>query len=175
MVRHGESIWNLENRFTGWCDVPLTPVGEADAKDAGNLMRDRSLKFDVAFTSNLERAWRTCAHILSAAGQSNVEVVKSWRLNERHYGLLQGHHKNDPKLIEVFGENQLMEWRKSYHTPPPSLIDETAISKLGVNAINIATTHMEPKYSEQVLRRLNFKKSTDINALDVDLPLTESL
>ena len=86
MIRHGESTWNMENRFTGWCDVPLTELGELDAKDAGALMGERGLQFDVAFTSTLERAWRTCALTLSAAGQSGVEVVRSWKLNERHYG-----------------------------------------------------------------------------------------
>lgn len=86
MLRHGESLWNMENRFTGWCDVPLTEQGEADAVDAGVLIGERGLKFDVAFTSNLERAWRTCALTLAAAGQSGVETIRSSMLNERHYG-----------------------------------------------------------------------------------------
>lgn len=86
MLRHGESLWNVENRFTGWCDVPLTANGEADAVDAGLLMGERGLQFDVAFTSNLERAWRTCALTLAAAGQSGVETIRSSLLNERHYG-----------------------------------------------------------------------------------------
>jgi 2,3-bisphosphoglycerate-dependent phosphoglycerate mutase len=86
MLRHGESLWNQEKRFTGWSDVPLTEAGEADAKDAGMLIGERNIKFDVAFTSNLERAWRTCAIALAASKQSSVEVVRSWRLNERHYG-----------------------------------------------------------------------------------------
>lgn len=86
MLRHGESLWNMENRFTGWCDVPLTEQGEADAVDAGVLIGERGLKFDVAFTSNLERAWRTCALTLAAAGQSGVEIIRSSMLNERHYG-----------------------------------------------------------------------------------------
>jgi 2,3-bisphosphoglycerate-dependent phosphoglycerate mutase len=86
MIRHGESVWNLEKKFTGWCDVPLTKHGELDAKDAGVLLGERGLKFDVAFTSDLERAWRTCAIALSAADLSSVEVVRSWKLNERHYG-----------------------------------------------------------------------------------------
>lgn len=86
MIRHGESIWNLDKRYTGWCDVPLTSHGEADARDAGALIGQRGLKFDVAFTSNLERAWRTCAMVLAESGQSTVETVRTWRLNERHYG-----------------------------------------------------------------------------------------
>lgn len=86
MLRHGESLWNQQKRFTGWSDVPLTEAGEGDARDAGLLMGERKIKFDVAFTSNLERAWRTCAIALAASNQSSVEVVRSWRLNERHYG-----------------------------------------------------------------------------------------
>lgn len=86
LLRHGQSLWNVQNRFTGWCDVPLTEHGEADAVDAGQLMGSRGLKFDVAFTSNLERAWRTCALALAASGQSSVETIRSSKLNERHYG-----------------------------------------------------------------------------------------
>ena len=86
MIRHGESTWNLENKFAGWQDVPLTKNGEADAFDAGRLIGQRKLKFDVAFTSKLERAWRTCAIALSASGQSGVKTIRSKRLNERHYG-----------------------------------------------------------------------------------------
>ena len=85
-IRHGESSWNSEKRFTGWCDVPLTKQGEADANDAGILMGQRGMKIDVAFTSTLERAWRTCAIALSASGQSGVPSIRHWMLNERHYG-----------------------------------------------------------------------------------------
>jgi hypothetical protein len=105
MVRHGESTWNVENRFTGWCDVPLTSDGEEDAVDAGRVMKKRGLQFDVAFTSNLERAWRTCALTLAAAGQSGAaETIRSSQLNERHYGALQGHRKDCPKLAAAFGQ-----------------------------------------------------------------------
>ena len=143
------SVWNLEKRFTGWCDVPLTAVGEADGKDAGNLLRDRGLKFDVAFTSNLERAWRTCAIILSASGQSNVEVVRSWKLNERHYGILQGHRKNSKRLFDAFGEETVMEWRKSYHMAPPAVDDMEMLERLGgVDSFNLATSLMDPRYVE---------------------------
>jgi 2,3-bisphosphoglycerate-dependent phosphoglycerate mutase len=86
MIRHGESLWNLDKRFTGWCNVPLTESGEAEARDAGHLIGERKMQFDVAFTSNLERAWRTCAIVLATANQGSVEVVRNWRLNERHYG-----------------------------------------------------------------------------------------
>eukprot|EP01041_Mallomonas_annulata_P002896 gene2897-5686_t len=121
LLRHGESIWNGgDTRFTGWCDVPLTETGAADAIDAGHLMGERGLKFDVAFTSSLERAWKTCSLALQASGQPQVEQIRSWRLNERHYGMLQGHLKNSDKLLKAFGEDQIIEWRRSYHTAPPS-------------------------------------------------------
>ena len=95
MIRHGESTWNLEKRFTGWCDVPLTKHGEADARDAGSLIQKRGLKFDIAFTSNLERAWRTCETVLAESGQSNIETVRTWKLNERHYGGMYIHVLNE--------------------------------------------------------------------------------
>jgi len=191
MIRHGESVWNVENRFTGWCDVPLTSSGEADGKDAGLLLKNRGLKFDVAFTSNLERAWRTCALVLSWSGQSHIEVVRSWKLNERHYGLLQGHKKNSRELSEAFGDAQVMEWRKSYGTPPPSIDDAAAMSKLGREALMTSTSWMNPKYLETspYLNQLelqsqtnnvnNNSNNTDYNFLDVpsssEFPKTESL
>ncbi|KAJ1436646.1 phosphoglycerate mutase 1 family protein [Ochromonadaceae sp. CCMP2298] len=134
MLRHGESLWNVENRFTGWCDVPLTAHGEADAIDAGTLMGERGLKFDVAFTSNLERGWRTCAMTLAAADQSSTETIRSSMLNERHYGALQGHKKDCPVLIDAFGIEKMLEWRRSYGTAPPSLS-----SIFTANAIKNAT------------------------------------
>lgn len=82
-LRHGESIWNLENRYTGWCDVPLTRNGELEAEDTGELMRERGLNFDVAFTSNLQRAWKTCEIALHKAGMADIPQVRSWKLNER--------------------------------------------------------------------------------------------
>ena len=121
LLRHGESIWNCGSpRFTGWCDVPLTEIGAADAVDSGHLMGERGFKFDVAFTSSLERAWKTCTLALKASGQPNIEIIRSWRLNERHYGILQGHQKNASYLVNAFGEDQIIEWRRSYHTAPPS-------------------------------------------------------
>ena len=86
LVRHGQSLWNKDNRYSGWCDLPLTDEGEADAFDAGIAMMERKLEFDVAFTSRLERAWRTCALLLSQCKNSDVETIRSSKLNERHYG-----------------------------------------------------------------------------------------
>jgi 2,3-bisphosphoglycerate-dependent phosphoglycerate mutase len=186
MIRHGESTWNRERRFTGWCDVPLTSHGEADARDAGALIGQRGLKFDVAFTSNLERAWRTCAIVLSASGQSDIETVRTWRLNERHYGALQGHLKNCPKLIESFGEDKLIEWRRSYNVRPPSLTDPAIWSKIDMNAFRLNTEHMDHRFFDQSLFSLimrhdtRFANNYDINPAEVDptrflYPSTESL
>lgn len=147
MIRHGESSWNVEKRFTGWCDVPLTDHGEVDAHDAGVLMGERGMKFDVAFTSTLERAWRTCAIALSAAGQSgSVETLRSWKLNERHYGALQGHLKDSPMLTELYGEQKIIEWRKSYHTAPPSLYDTEFARNMGPESFKRATVMMNPAF-----------------------------
>lgn len=146
MIRHGESIWNVDRRFTGWCDVPLTKHGEADARDAGHLMGERGLKFDVAFTSNLERAWRTCAMVLAESGQSGVETIKSWKLNERHYGALQGHKKNCPKLTASFGEEKLIEWRRSYQLAPPTLYDPEIFNRIDLQSFKLNASHMDPRF-----------------------------
>lgn len=182
MIRHGESLWNVENKFTGWCDVPLTPNGEADARDAGELLLSRGLKFDVAFTSNLERAWRTCAIILSSSAQSHIENVRSWRLNERHYGILQGHNKDCNTLAAAFGDEQLMEWRKSYHKSPPGLGDKDALKKLGFDALKISTSQMNPRYLDPKIfnsevRENSFDESDEVIDLPLasDFPKTESL
>ena len=167
MIRHGESAWNLSKRFTGWCDVPLTEHGVKDAKDAGRLMKERGMQFDVAFTSSLERAWRTCALTLSNAGQSSVETVRSWRLNERHYGALQGHLKTCPKLINEFGEQQLIEWRRAYDTAPPSLQDEGIIPKLHAESVQLGNSMVDPRYY------ININNNNNNNG--PSFPLTESL
>eukprot|EP01031_Cornospumella_fuschlensis_P032802 gene32802-39657_t len=149
LIRHGESLWNQEKRFTGWCDVPLTPAGEVDARDAGDLIGERGIKFDVAFTSNLERAWRTCAMVLASSGQSYVETHRSWYLNERHYGALQGHSKTCSKLTEAFGEQRLIDWRRSYDSAPPSLYDVNFLRLMGQDSLDICTKQMNMGYIDQ--------------------------
>ena len=119
LVRHGESTWNLENRFTGWTDVDLTATGIEQAKNAGRLLKADGHEFDVAYTSMLKRATRTLWHCLDEMDRTWLPVVHSWRLNERHYGSLQGLNKAD--MAKQFGEEQVLVWRRSYDTPPPAL------------------------------------------------------
>jgi len=119
LLRHGESTWNLENRFTGWTDVDLTDTGIAQAKDAGRLLREQGFDFDLAFTSVLKRATRTLWHCLDEMDRTWLPVVHSWRLNERHYGALQGLNKAD--MARQYGDAQVLAWRRSYDTPPPAL------------------------------------------------------
>jgi len=116
LVRHGQSIWNLENRFTGWVDVPLTKTGEAEAKKAGEALRD--IDFTVAYTSALRRAQDTLRIMLETLGRTDVPVIRDQALNERHYGDLQGLNKDE--LREKFGAEQVKIWRRSYDTPPPN-------------------------------------------------------
>ncbi len=119
LIRHGESTWNLENRFTGWTDVDLTPTGVEQAKQAGRLIKDAGLDFDVAYTSVLKRAVWTLWHCLDQMDRTWLPVVHSWRLNERHYGALQGLNKAD--MAKQYGDEQVLVWRRSYDTPPPPL------------------------------------------------------
>jgi 2,3-bisphosphoglycerate-dependent phosphoglycerate mutase len=119
LIRHGESTWNLENRFTGWTDVDLTPTGVEQAKNAGRLLKAEGYEFDVAYTSVLKRATRTLWHVLDEMDRTWLPVVHQWRLNERHYGALQGLNKTD--TAKQYGEAQVLAWRRSYDTPPPAL------------------------------------------------------
>jgi 2,3-bisphosphoglycerate-dependent phosphoglycerate mutase len=120
LIRHGESTWNLENRFTGWVDVPLTDTGVAQAKNAGKLLLDAGFDFDVAYTSVLKRATHTLWHTLDAMDRTWLPVVHSWRLNERHYGGLQG--LNKAETAKKYGDEQVLIWRRSYDVPPPARI-----------------------------------------------------
>ena len=119
LIRHGESTWNLENRFTGWTDVDLTALGVAQAKQAGQLLKKEAYEFDVAYTSVLKRATRTLWHALDEMDRTWLPVVHSWRLNERHYGALQGLDKSE--TAKKYGDAQVLQWRRSYDTPPPAL------------------------------------------------------
>ena len=135
LLRHGESEWNALDLFTGWVDVGLSPKGEAEAVHAGQLLRDRGLLPDVVHTSVLKRAIRTADLTLDACNRQWVPVRRSWRLNERHYGALQGGSKRE--TLQRFGEDQFLLWRRSYSTPPPELEDTSQYSQAA-----------DPRYAE---------------------------
>jgi 2,3-bisphosphoglycerate-dependent phosphoglycerate mutase len=135
LLRHGESVWNKENRFTGWTDVDLTDKGRTEAQAAGRLMRESGFAFDLAFTSVLKRAIRTLWIALEELDRMWIPVHHSWRLNERHYGALQG--LNKAETAAQFGESQVKVWRRSYDVPPPPL--EPADPRTG---------HGDPRYAD---------------------------
>jgi 2,3-bisphosphoglycerate-dependent phosphoglycerate mutase len=119
LVRHGQSVWNLENRFTGWTDVGLSEQGYREAQNSGLLLKGGGYTFDIAYTSVLKRAIKTLWIILEEMGMEWLPVVRAWELNERHYGALQG--LNKAEMAEKFGDAQVKVWRRSYDTPPPPL------------------------------------------------------
>ena len=122
LLRHGESVWNQENRFTGWTDVDLSQKGVVEAREAGIILKNKGYVFDLAFTSVLIRANRTLEIVLDEMGQKGIEILKSWRLNERHYGALQG--LNKAQTAKQYGEQQVAIWRRSYAIAPPALTKE---------------------------------------------------
>ncbi|HEX6445658.1 MAG TPA: phosphoglyceromutase [Streptosporangiales bacterium] len=135
LVRHGESVWNAEGLFTGWVDVDLSATGEEEAQRAGDLLAEENVLPDVVHTSVLQRAIRTANIALDGCERLWIPVRRTWRLNERHYGALQG--KNKAQTREEFGEEQFMIWRRSYDTPPPPLPVDHELSQVG-----------DPRYAE---------------------------
>lgn len=127
LVRHGQSEWNEKNLFTGWVDVNLTEKGRSEAQRAGELIRDAGLAPRILYTSLLSRAIDTAHLALKAAGMPWLDAKRSWRLNERHYGALQG--KDKTQVRDEFGEEQFMVWRRSYDTPPPAIADDDEYSQ----------------------------------------------
>ena len=123
LLRHGQSQWNLENRFTGWWDVDLSPAGVIEARDAGKLLKERGFDFDCCFTSVLTRAIRTLHLVLHEMEQLWLPVAKDWHLNERHYGGLTGLNKQE--MIDEVGAEQVKIWRRSYDIPPPPLPEDS--------------------------------------------------
>ena len=132
LLRHGQSDWNEKNLFTGWVDVGLTAKGEAEARRGGELLREQDLLPDVLHTSVMRRAIQTANIALESADRMWLPVRRSWRLNERHYGALQG--KDKKQTLDEFGEEQFMLWRRSYDTPPPPLPDDDQWSQVGDEA-----------------------------------------
>ena len=129
LLRHGQSVWNAENLFTGWVDVPLSETGEQEARRGGELMRAAGLLPDVVHTSLLRRAITTANLALDVAERHWIPVRRSWRLNERHYGALQG--KDKKQTLDEYGEEQFMLWRRSFDVPPPALADDDEFSQVG--------------------------------------------
>ena len=147
LIRHGESTWNKENRFTGWTDVDLSDKGREEAREAGRLMSAEKYEFDVAYTSVLKRAIRTLWTALDELDMMWIPVYRSWRLNERHYGGLQG--LNKAETAAKYGDDQVKIWRRSYDTPPPAL------------------TYEDPRHPSHDRRYADLKRG--------EIPLTESL
>jgi 2,3-bisphosphoglycerate-dependent phosphoglycerate mutase len=129
LLRHGESEWNARNLFTGWVDVDLNATGEAEARHGGDLLRAADLLPDVVHTSVLRRAIRTAELSLDAVDRDWIPVRRSWRLNERHYGALQG--KDKKQTLQTYGEEQFMRWRRSYDVPPPPIADDDEFAQTG--------------------------------------------
>ena len=119
IVRHGQSIWNLENKFTGWTDVDLSENGIKEAKEAGKILKSKNYKFDIAYTSLLKRAQDTLKYILEELNETNIEIKESYKLNERHYGALQGLNKDETR--KKYGDEQVKLWRRSMFIKPPAL------------------------------------------------------
>lgn len=119
LIRHGESSWNKENKFTGWVDCPLSANGNEEAQKAGALLKENNFAFDIAYTSMLKRAIKTLWHTLEQTDCMSIPIVNAWQLNERHYGALQGLDKQE--TVAKFGKEQVNIWRRSYDIPPPAV------------------------------------------------------
>ncbi len=170
LLRHGESTWNAENLFTGWVDVPLSDTGVTEARRGGELLRDEGLLPDVVHTSLLRRAISTANIALDVCDRHWLPVQRSWRLNERHYGALQGKDKKQTK--DTYGEEQFMLWRRSYDTPPPEIEPDDAYSQVGdpryadlgdamprTECLEDVVARMLPYFDEQVVPQLREGKA----------------
>lgn len=163
LIRHGQSAWNLENRFTGWVDVPLTEKGIAEAHRAGQALKKAGLNFDVAYTSYLKRAIKTCWIVLEEADQCWLPVNKTWRLNERHYGALQG--LNKAETAAKYGDDQVKLWRRSYDVLPPVGGDNSALqSDKRYDGVNLPQGEALKQTVERVLPYWQEKIVPDLKA-----------
>ncbi|HEX6260678.1 MAG TPA: 2,3-diphosphoglycerate-dependent phosphoglycerate mutase [Woeseiaceae bacterium] len=174
LCRHGQSDWNLRNLFTGWTDVDLTDLGRQEAIDAGRSLRELGYEFDIAFTSVLKRAIRTLWLMLDELDEMWIPVVRDWRLNERHYGALQG--LNKAETAARYGDDQVLIWRRSYSTPPPPLdIDDErhpSHDKRYAGIVNVPATEslettlqrVEPCWNELIVPQLKNGKNVLIAA-----------
>jgi 2,3-bisphosphoglycerate-dependent phosphoglycerate mutase len=167
LLRHGQSQWNLENRFTGWWDVDLSPAGVEEARAAGKLLRHRGIDFDCCFTSVLTRAIRTLHLVLHEMDRLWLPVTKDWRLNERHYGALTGLNKQD--MIDKVGADQVRIWRRSYDIPPPPLDPDSpcdvsrdrryaGVQVPATESLKDTIARAVPYYEDQIARALKAGK-----------------
>ncbi|MBB6118278.1 phosphoglyceromutase [Nocardiopsis algeriensis] len=143
LLRHGESVWNAKGLFTGWVDVELSPTGKEEARRGGELLKEAGVTPDILHTSLLKRAIHTAQIVLDAADLHWLPVQRSWRLNERHYGALQG--KDKAQTREEYGEEQFMIWRRSYDTPPPPIADDDPWSQAGDTRYNELPPELMPR------------------------------
>ena len=175
LLRHGQSEWNQKNLFTGWVDVRLTEQGRSEAARAGELLAESGMLPDVLFTSVLNRAIQTANLTLDAANRAWIPVQRSWRLNERHYGALQGLDKAE--TLKEYGEEQFMEWRRSYDTPPPALDDSSEWSQVNdpryanidgelprTECLSDVVDRMLPYWNGTILPELNSGKTVLVTA-----------
>jgi len=151
LVRHGESTWNLENKFTGWVDVPLSPKGHEEVIEAGKLIKAEGLVPNVAYTSLLQRAIRTLWHVLEQTELMWIPVNKAWELNERHYGSLQGLDKQE--TVDKYGKDQVLVWRRSYDIPPP--VVDTSSEHHPSNDPRYASSSFEEEFTESLSTTLD--------------------
>ena len=151
LLRHGQSKWNLENKFTGWTDVDLTEKGEAEAKNAGKLIKNEKIKIDLVFTSVLKRAINTMNICLSNMDDNNPEIFQDWSLNERHYGSLQGLNKSE--TAEKYGDDQVHIWRRSYDVNPP-----------GGESLKNVVERVKPYFESTIKKDLKDEKNIILSA-----------
>ena len=176
LLRHGQSTWNRENRFTGWTDVPLTKLGVKEAKEAAKTMKENHYNFDIVFTSVLKRAIDTTNIVLKEMNLKNIKIEKSWRLNERHYGALQG--LNKAEMAAKYGEKQFLLWRRSYNARPPALeksdkrhpIHDKLYKKLdkeylpNTESLKDTVKRVIPYWKEKIIPALKQKKKVLVTA-----------
>jgi len=160
LVRHGESVWNKENLFTGWTDVDLSDKGRNEARDAGRMLKEAGYDFDICYTSFLKRAIHTLDIILDELDRVWLPVIKDWRLNERHYGALQGLNKSE--TAAKFGEDKVKIWRRSYDTPPPYLTEEDERNPrllTEYRAVNMALLPLAESLKDTIARAIPYFES----------------
>ncbi|MCL5010954.1 MAG: 2,3-bisphosphoglycerate-dependent phosphoglycerate mutase [Patescibacteria group bacterium] len=161
LLRHGESVWNKENRFAGWADVELTEKGIEQARKAGIVLKEQGFVFDAAFTSVLKRAVQTTRLVLQEMGLGNIAIEQSWRLNERHYGALQG--VNRKEAVKEFGTEQVQIWRRSYNVRPPAAVEQKE-NEPACESLEDVFSRVVPYWQEKISPAIRQGKNVLISA-----------